>query len=84
MENNFSLNGGAFMDNGIIWSVLVNLDTQRIVGSEGERREAFVAVSPHVVVVEFVHPHGRLLQNTCEREERNDLRDTISKLSSVK
>lgn len=46
-------------------SVLVYVDAQWIAGSQGEGGDAFVAVSPHVVVVHFIHPHSGLLHDTC-------------------
>lgn len=45
--------------------ILVDFDAQRIAGSQGEGGDAFVAVGPHVVVVHLIHPHSRLVQDTC-------------------
>lgn len=50
-------------------SVLVYVDAQWIAGSQGEGRDAFVAVGPHVVVVHLFHPHSRLVQDTCGTRE---------------
>lgn len=56
-------------------SVLVYVDAQRIAGTQGEGGDAFVAVGPHVVVVHLIHPHSRLVQDTCRTGQgRRDTR----------
>lgn len=63
--------------------VLVQLDAQRIARPQRERGDAFVAVGPHVVVVHLVHPHGRLVQDTCRKERTRELRVTHSPPSQM-
>lgn len=49
--------------------ILVQLNAQWIAGSQGEGGDAFVAVGPHVIVVHLIHPHGRLVQDTCRTKQ---------------
>lgn len=64
--------------------VLVQLDAQRIARPQRERGDAFVAVGPHVVVVHLVHPHGRLVQDTCRKERTRELRVTHNPIPDVR
>lgn len=43
--------------------VLVCFDAQRVGWPQRERRDSFVPIGSHVVVIQLINPHGGLIQN---------------------
>lgn len=58
------------LDKGITYSIvnvfvfiLVYVDAQRVGWPQRKRRDSFVPIGSHVVVIYLINPHGRLFQN---------------------